>query len=80
MQYKLLQRAAASSGALILRDDPDIQAFDVLLSKGLIAGLLHRPEGQPMYAVIHCVTPDGRALLSLTEFVARARLKALPEN
>ncbi len=80
MQYKLLRRAAVSPEALVLRDDSEIQAFHVLLSKGLVAGLLHRPEGQPMYAVIHCVTPDGRALLSLTEFVARARLRALLEN
>lgn len=80
MEYTLLRRAAESAEGLILHDTAEIQAFQLLLNKGLVAGRHHTPEDRPAYAVIHCLTPDGRAMLSLTEYVARARLKASIQN
>lgn len=76
MEYTLLKRAAQAPGALFLHEPAEIDAFRVLLKRGLVAGEIHSPSGKTEYAVIHCLTPDGRALLALQEFVARERLKS----
>lgn len=66
-----MQRAAEAPEGLILRDPVEIAVFEELVKRDLIKGAVHRPVGKPAYAVVHCLTPDGRALLALRDYAAR---------
>ena len=71
MRYSILQRAADTPEGLILLGPIEIAVFEELVKRDLIKGAVHRPVGKPAYAVVHCLTPDGRALLAFREFSAR---------
>lgn len=73
MLYDILYQAAQSPDGLFLHAPAEIAVFQSLQQKELVTGSVHRPRLQPPYAVVHCVTPDGRALLALLAFLDRKR-------
>lgn len=75
MDYTILRKAAGSDAALFLYEPSEIAACTDLLNKELVSGAVHRPLDGVEYAVIYCATPDGRALLALSEATARILLK-----
>jgi len=73
MQYDILYQAAQSPDGLFLHTPAEIAVFQSLQQKELVSGSVHKPRLQPPYAVVHCVTPDGRALLALLDYLDRRR-------
>ncbi|RYF02389.1 MAG: hypothetical protein EOO32_00260 [Comamonadaceae bacterium] len=71
MDYTILEKAARTPDGLFLYDPAEIEVFQSLLERDLIKGSLHRPRLEAPYAVVHCLTPDGRAFLALRDYVAR---------
>lgn len=65
METKLLEAAARTGHALVVIEQPDIDAFISLRAQKLIDGVLHILPTGAKYATIHGLTPDGRALLAL---------------
>ena len=76
MDYAILERAAGSPDGLFLHNPAEIAVFHSLVEQGLIKGHVYRPRAQAPYAVVHCLTPDGRALLALRDYTARASAPA----
>lgn len=80
MYYTMLKKAAESEAALFFYEAAEIATCDELLEKELVSGAVHRGPDGAGYAVIYCATPDGRALLALSETTARLRLKGLTKG
>ncbi len=71
MDFPLLHAAAARQPLFLHRPD-EVRAFEDMRSKGLVAGTVRGDaHGRPC-AVLYCLTPDGRALLAMTRFMATA--------
>lgn len=55
---------------MVLRDPQEVALFKSLHEKGLVSGEFYTTSSGENGAAVHGLTPDGRALLALQDYVS----------